>query len=117
MSAPTTDAQIDVVTLTPAALAKFQGLLDSKPDVNGIRLGAFDGGCAGLKYDMTPADAPKEGEMTQVISGIPFYINPMVIQVLQGMTIDFSDALIDGGFKFINPNATDTCSCGTSFGV
>ncbi|KAA6422933.1 MAG: Iron-sulfur cluster assembly accessory [Trebouxia sp. A1-2] len=31
--------------------------------------------------------------------------------------LDYSDALIGGGFQFHNPNAQDTCGCGKSFGV
>lgn len=31
---------------------------------------------------------------------------------LFGMRLDFSDALIGGGFQFHNPNATDACGCG-----
>jgi Fe-S cluster assembly iron-binding protein IscA len=36
---------------------------------------------------------------------------------LFGLRLDFSDALIGGGFQFHNPNATDSCGCGKSFGV
>jgi iron-sulfur cluster assembly 1 len=32
-----------------------------------------------------------------------------------GMELDYSDALIGGGFAFQNPNATKTCGCGKSF--
>ncbi|MEZ0370651.1 MAG: HesB/IscA family protein, partial [Candidatus Sericytochromatia bacterium] len=36
---------------------------------------------------------------------------------LKGMTVDFSDDLNSRGFRFINPNATNTCGCGESFSV
>ncbi|MCL4159197.1 UNVERIFIED_CONTAM: hypothetical protein GTU68_059319 [Idotea baltica] len=36
---------------------------------------------------------------------------------LKGSELDYSDALISGGFKFGNPNATSSCSCGESFSV
>jgi iron-sulfur cluster assembly protein len=36
---------------------------------------------------------------------------------LFGMKLDYSDALVNGGFQFQNPNAQDTCGCGKSFGV
>jgi iron-sulfur cluster assembly protein len=41
----------------------------------------------------------------------------MVVPYIKGTTIDFSSSLMDGGFKFINPNATSSCGCGTSFGI
>ena len=31
------------------------------------------------------------------------------------LTIDYAEDLIGGGFRFINPKATQTCSCGVSF--
>ncbi len=40
-----------------------------------------------------------------------------VHHVLAGMRLDWSSALIGGGFQFQNPNAVDSCGCGKSFGV
>ena len=34
-----------------------------------------------------------------------------------GTQIDYSDDLLNGGFKFTNPQANRTCGCGTSFSV
>ena len=31
--------------------------------------------------------------------------------------IDFSNDILNGGFKIVNPNAERTCGCGTSFSV
>ncbi len=36
---------------------------------------------------------------------------------LYGLELDYSDELIGGGFKFFNPNAEESCGCGSSFGV
>lgn len=41
--------------------------------------------------------------------------DPKSLLFLYGMQLDFSDALIGGGFSFKNPNATKTCGCGKSF--
>lgn len=43
--------------------------------------------------------------------------DPKSLLYLFGMHLDYSDALIGGGFQFQNPNAQDTCGCGKSFGV
>ena len=43
--------------------------------------------------------------------------DPKSLLYLFGLTLDYSDALVGGGFKFSNPNATDSCGCGKSFGV
>ena len=35
--------------------------------------------------------------------------------VRAGLQLDYSDALIGGGFQFANPNSTEECGCGKSF--
>ena len=41
--------------------------------------------------------------------------DPKSLLFIFGMQLDYSDALIGGGFAFKNPNATQTCGCGKSF--
>ena len=36
---------------------------------------------------------------------------------LAGTTLDYVESLMDTGFKFQNPNAKRSCSCGESFSV
>ena len=49
----------------------------------------------------------------------PFSVvcDPKSLLYIYGMQLDFSNELIGGGFNFINPNATQTCGCGSSFAV
>ncbi len=49
--------------------------------------------------------------------GFRLVIDPKSLLYLFGMRLDFSSALIGGGFQFHNPNATESCGCGKSFGV
>tara|TARA_B100001287_G_C22497088_1_gene441767 strand:- start:394 stop:756 length:363 start_codon:yes stop_codon:yes gene_type:complete len=76
------------------------------------------GGCSGMNYKMTKFDRElkdndkviKEGDLELVIPFSSFVY-------LIGTKIDFSDDLLNGGFKFSNPQANRTCGCGTSFSV
>ena len=43
--------------------------------------------------------------------------DPKSLLYIYGMQLDFSTELIGGGFNFTNPNATQTCGCGSSFAV
>jgi iron-sulfur cluster assembly accessory protein len=43
--------------------------------------------------------------------------DPKSLLYIYGMQLDFSTALIGGGFNFTNPNASQTCGCGSSFAV
>jgi len=43
------------------------------------------------------------------------FMNKAHQMYLMGMMIDWQDGLNSRGFTFVNPNATSTCGCGTSF--
>lgn len=53
------------------------------------------------------------------IEGEPFTVSvvcdPKSYLYLNGTTIDFKDEIMGRGFVFTNPNATNTCGCGSSF--
>lgn len=36
-------------------------------------------------------------------------VDPKSLMFIYGMTLNYSDALIGGGFQFSNPNADSTC--------
>ncbi len=105
-----------VVDVTEAAALKAKEVLKDSSNT-GIRISVVGGGCAGLQYDLKPEEKAAEGDLVLEFFGVPFFINPMVVPYLKGTQIDFSSALMDGGFKFKNPNATSSCGCGTSFGI
>lgn len=105
-----------VVDVTEAAALKAKEVLKDTPNA-GIRVSVVGGGCAGLQYDLQPEEKAAEGDLVLEFYGVPFFINPMVVPYLKGTQIDFSSSLMDGGFKFRNPNATSSCGCGTSFGI
>jgi len=87
---------------------------DLKPDEN-LRVMVRGGGCAGFSYvlDFT---GPKENDFIMNFEGLVVYLDPMSAMHLEGTQIDFVTSLMGMGFKFINPNATKTCGCGSSFG-
>jgi len=107
---------LNVVDVTLKALDQFNSILNTEK-MSGIRLSVVGGGCAGLQYKMDPAGEPAQGDLVQHVGEVAFFIHPMAAPYLKGTQIDFEASLIDGGFKFINPNATSTCGCGTSFGI
>jgi iron-sulfur cluster assembly accessory protein len=107
---------VEMVTASEEALKQFQEILKDKPGY-GIRLGVAGGGCAGLQYKMDPCEAPVEEDLVQEMAGVKFFIHPMAAPYLKGIHLDYSHSLMESGFKFMNPNATSTCGCGTSFGI
>ncbi|MEB3244393.1 MAG: iron-sulfur cluster assembly accessory protein [Vampirovibrionales bacterium] len=102
---------------TAAAVAQFSQTLAETPDAIGIQMAVTGGGCAGLQYDMKPCSEVPAGFLVQKAGDVTFYIHPVAAAYLKDTVIDYSKDLVDGGFKFKNPNAASTCGCGSSFGV
>jgi iron-sulfur cluster assembly accessory protein len=105
-----------IVEITEAAANKAKEVLKDTPN-QGIRIAVVGGGCAGLQYDLKPDEKAAEGDIVLECHGVSFFLNPMVVPYLKGTVIDYSSSMMDGGFKFVNPNATSSCGCGTSFGI
>jgi iron-sulfur cluster assembly protein len=82
-----------------------------------LRVGVKGGGCSGMSYTMNFED-PSNIQPTDEIydyDGFQVVCDPKSLLYLYGMVLDYSDALIGGGFQFTNPNANQTCGCGKSF--
>lgn len=104
-----------MVTLTPAAAAQICSLVtqDGRPG-SGLRIFIDRGGCSGLQYNMT-IDTPHPGDATIESEGARLHVDAESARYLAGSTIDFEDSLTNTGFRIRNPNARQTCGCGTSF--
>ena len=61
--------------------------------------------------NVRPDDARMEYE------GLTLITDPKSLLYLFNLSLDYSDALIGGGFGFSNPNAESSCGCGKSFSV
>lgn len=83
-----------------------------------LRVGVKGGGCSGLSYDVQLVD--KIDEKTDRVfdsEGLKVVCDVKSLLYLSGMTLDYTQEMLGGGFKFINPNAAGSCGCGTSFTV
>lgn len=81
-----------------------------------LRIGVKGGGCSGLSY-VLGFDARKENDDVYEFEGMKFIMEKAHEMYLFGMEIDWQGGLNSRGFTFTNPNASNTCGCGTSFAV
>ena len=112
------------ILITNDAIEQISSLLKNQTDKKALRVGVRSGGCSGMSYTMDfiggdeinlddkVYDYSLSSEQTfQVIC------DPKSLLYIYGMELDFSKDLIGGGFNFVNPNASQTCGCGSSFAV
>jgi iron-sulfur cluster assembly protein len=107
----------NLVLLTAAAGAKVAALVAREKQGDYLRLAISGGGCNGLSYKMKFVPEPKRGDILVRTGGARVVVDSKSALYLKGTHLDYSDAMVAGGFKFSNPNAKASCSCGESFSV
>jgi iron-sulfur cluster assembly protein len=107
-----------MIQVTPKALDKIrQMLLRQGAAEGGLRLGVQGGGCSGYSYLVRLEAAPKSKDQVFEFDGVKVFVDPKSLKLLQGLTLDYRESLLQSGFVFENPNAKKSCGCGTSFSV
>ena len=107
----------NLVQLTAAAGGKAAALMAREVQGSYLRIAISGGGCNGLSYKLKFVPAPKRGDILVRTAGVPVVVDSKSALYLKGTQLDYSSALVAGGFKFSNPNAKASCSCGESFSV
>jgi len=104
------------ISLTPKAVEMVKDAM-ARENLQGygIRIGVVGGGCSGFQYSMDFENQAHDGDMAFEQDGVKLFVDPMSSMYLTGVTVDYVVGLQGAGFKFINPNARNTCGCGQSF--
>ena len=106
-----------LVRLTEVAGMQAEKLMLREEQGEFLRIRITGGGCNGLSYKLKFVSSAKKGDILVESSGICVLVDSKTALYLRGTTLDFSDNLVGGGFKFMNPNAKASCSCGESFNL
>lgn len=104
------------VHITPTALQQLNRIMQEQniPADHGLRVGVKGGGCSGFSY-ILGFDSRKDKDDVFETAEFRIFMEKAHAIYLVGMEIDWHDGLDNRGFVFNNPNATDTCGCGSSF--
>jgi iron-sulfur cluster assembly protein len=107
-----------VITLSESALQEFaRRLADENKSGHAIRFGLRPGGCAGTKYLVEFTIEEQDNDHVFEQGGLRVLCDPISLSSLSGLQVDYVEALMGGGFRYDNPNATTKCACGDSFGA
>ena len=110
---------MSVITLTETASDKVRALMerDGRDETFGLRLKVVGGGCSGLQYQLMFDNQAGDWDQESQQNGVRVMVDSKSAVYLAGTTVDFVDDLNGSGFQIQNPNATNTCGCGQSFGA
>ena len=112
------------ILITNDAIEQIANLLKGQSDKKALRVGVRSGGCSGMSYTMDFVGTDEINSDDKVYDyslkadqSFQVVCDPKSLLYIYGMQLDFSKELIGGGFNFVNPNASQTCGCGSSFAV
>lgn len=108
------------ITLSQTAITEIQRLRANYPadEPMMLMIEAEHGGCMDWYYKLSFVATSAVGDRpTLTHDDIEYTIPDTSRPLVDGLHIDYSDDLMGGGFRFSNPNAVQTCGCGTSFSI
>ena len=105
------------VIVTERAARKIGEILQKEPAGTMLRVSVEGGGCSGFQYKFDVDHAKAEDDLVIAREGAVVLVDPASVPFLAGSEVDFVDDLIGASFRVVNPNATASCGCGTSFSI
>jgi iron-sulfur cluster assembly protein len=110
------DTKAAPITLTKAATKRIHKLMEEKSLTDhALRVFVSGGGCSGLQYGMALEGEPRDNDLRFSSGEVAIVVDPMSMEHLSGVTVDYVEDLMGGGFQIDNPNAVSSCGCGHSF--
>ncbi len=107
-----------VLALSDRAVAKVKHLIEEEAsDELKLRVFVTGGGCSGFQYGFTLDEIAADDDTAVEKDGVTVLIDPLSYQYLVGAEVDYSEGLEGSRFVVVNPNASTTCGCGSSFSV
>ena len=89
----------------------------SKDNDNYFRITVLGGGCAGFQYKFDFENLKNKDDIIFKTEKIEVLIDNVSLNLIKGSKIDYVNELIGSSFKIINPQASSSCGCGTSFSI
>lgn len=103
------------ISITEPALRRIKKIMQEEGEGMFLRIFVQGGGCSGFQYGFTMDNQKNEGDTFIEQDGVGVLIDPMSFQYLVGAEIQYVSDLSGEQFVIKNPNATNTCGCGSSF--
>ena len=105
------------VTVSDRAARRINEIVAGEPRKPLLRVSVEGGGCSGFQYRFDLVETSEADDLIIERAGARVLIDQVSLGYMAGSEIDFVDDLIGSSFRVINPNATASCGCGTSFSI
>jgi len=82
-----------------------------------LRLTVSGGGCSGFQYGFDFDEEQKADDIVVERGGVTMLVDSMSLLYVMGAEVDYVEDLVGASFQVVNPNATASCGCGSSFSI
>ena len=105
------------INITDKAISKIQEVLSSQ-NMKYFRIKVKGGGCSGFQYVFkSDNEINKNNDLIFNFKSLKILIDKNSIEFIDQAELDYRDELIGSSFSINNPNAKNSCGCGTSFSI
>ena len=106
------------LVVTDGAFRRIRSIIEAegRPGLK-LRVSVSGGGCSGFQYHFDLDEGDEDGDVIVERDGIKVVVDSMSLIYLLGSTLDFVENLTGSYFSVVNPNASSSCGCGTSFSI
>lgn len=105
------------ILVTETAVREIKKILSQQAPGTFLRVGVKGGGCSGLSYLMNLDTQTGELDRSFIFDDVKVVVDAKALMYLNGLTLDYTGDLLNGAFRFNNPQAKRSCGCGSSFSV
>jgi iron-sulfur cluster assembly protein len=107
-----------MIHLSRAAICEVKRLCSKYPtQTPRFRLEIKPGGCSDFYYSLYFNETAHPEDLVLSYDDVTAVVSAQTLPYIEGATLDYSEDLMGGGFRFHNPNAATHCSCGNSFSM
>lgn len=104
-----------MLTVTEKAFTQIKQIQTEENDYSALRIFVQGGGCSGFQYGFTFDDKQADDDFVIEKEGVKVFVDALSMTYLSGAEIDYKRDITSAQFVIKNPNATNTCGCGSSF--
>ena len=105
------------INITDQAISKIQEVLTSN-NMKYFRIKVKGGGCSGFQYVFkSENEINQEKDLVFNFKDLKILIDKNSLEFIDEAELDYKDELIGSSFSISNPNAKNSCGCGSSFSI
>ncbi len=105
------------INITDQAISKIQEVLSSS-NMKYFRIKVKGGGCSGFQYVFkSDNEIHKDKDVIFDFKDLRILIDKNSLEFIDQAELDYKNELIGSSFSINNPNAKNSCGCGSSFSI